>query len=104
MHELTEAARAAHPWPSPAVEVIDCTLRDGEQAPGVWFTPQEKVDLAVALSAAGVAVLDAGFPAASPADTEAMQAMSDLGLRASIAATARPLPGDIAAAAAARAD
>jgi isopropylmalate/homocitrate/citramalate synthase len=48
-----------------AVEVIDCTLRDGEQTPGVWFTVEEKVRLARLLADAGVAVLDAGFPGAS---------------------------------------
>lgn len=86
------------------VEVIDCTLRDGEQTPGVWFTVAEKVALAEMLSAAGVGVLDAGFPAASPADIEALQGMRQLGLRASIGATARPLRDDIAAARKAEAD
>ncbi|ACY16973.1 LeuA family protein [Haliangium ochraceum] len=80
------------------VEIIDCTLRDGEQAPGVWLTVQEKLALAKLLSQAGVDVLDAGFPASSPADMEAMQEMVAAGLRARIAATARPLARDIVAA------
>ncbi|WP_188316328.1 LeuA family protein [Solihabitans fulvus] len=87
-----------------SVEVIDCTLRDGEQTPGVWFTVEEKVHLAEALSAAGVRVLDAGFPASSGADLEAMQEMRHRGVRASIGATARPLPQDVAAAEKAGAD
>ncbi|MGQ0840058.1 LeuA family protein [Actinokineospora sp.] len=86
------------------VDVIDCTLRDGEQTPGVWFTVEEKVTLARLLSDAGILVLDAGFPASSGADIEAMQAMRHSGLRASIGATARPLRHDIAAAAKAQAD
>ena len=87
-----------------SVTVIDCTLRDGEQAPGVWFTLEEKLELAKALSDAGVAVLDAGFPASSPADLEAMQEMRRLGIRARLAATARPVLGDVVAAEKAKAD
>jgi isopropylmalate/homocitrate/citramalate synthase len=84
--------------------VIDCTLRDGEQAPGVWFTLEEKLTLAKMLSEAGVTVLDAGFPASSSSDAEAMVAMRELGLNARIGATARPVASDIRAAARARAD
>jgi isopropylmalate/homocitrate/citramalate synthase len=80
------------------VEIIDCTLRDGEQAPGVAFSVDEKLAIAVALDGAGVDVLDAGFPANGQAEVDAMREMRDLGLRARIAATARPLEGDIAAA------
>ena len=87
-----------------SVTVIDCTLRDGEQAPGVWFTLEEKLELARALSDAGVAVLDAGFPASSPADLEAMQEMRRSGVKARLAATARPVLGDVIAAERAKAD
>lgn len=86
------------------VEVIDCTLRDGEQAPGVAFTLDEKLEIAAALSAAGVDVLDAGFPANGPGETETVREIRALGLRASTAATARPLAGDVAAAHAAAAE
>ncbi|WP_158891662.1 LeuA family protein [Amycolatopsis anabasis] len=86
------------------VEVIDCTLRDGEQTPGVWFTVEEKVRLAGLLADAGIGLLDAGFPAASDADLEAMQEMRHSGVAARLGATARPLRRDIAAAAKARAD
>ncbi|OLR92649.1 LeuA family protein [Actinokineospora bangkokensis] len=87
-----------------SVDVIDCTLRDGEQTPGVWFTVEEKVRLAQLLSEAGVRVLDAGFPAASGADVEAMQGMREAGVTASLGATARPVQQDIAAARKAGAD
>jgi isopropylmalate/homocitrate/citramalate synthase len=86
------------------VEVIDCTLRDGEQAPGVWFTIEDKLALATALSQAGIAVLDAGFPGSSASEVEALQAIRDLALSSRIAATARPIDADIKAAARARAD
>lgn len=99
---------SGHPEPGTTalpkrVEIIDCTLRDGEQAPGVWFSVAEKLALATALDEAGVDVLDAGFPASSASDIEAMQGMRMLGLHARIGATARPLPGDVAAAEKARA-
>lgn len=87
-----------------AVEVIDCTLRDGEQTPGVWFTVEEKVRLATLLAEAGIGVLDAGFPAASGADMEAMQEMRHAGVPARLGATARPLHQDITAAVKARSD
>lgn len=81
-----------------SVEIIDCTLRDGEQTPGVWFTLEEKLELAKLLSEAGVDVLDAGFPAGKSGDLEALQEMRNLGLNVSIGATARPLKKDVAAA------
>lgn len=97
------AASNLHPRLPEQVEVIDCTLRDGEQSPGVSFNVGEKVELAKKLVSAGVTVLDAGFPAASGADVEAMQAIHALNLEVCLAATARPLPEDMAAAEAARA-
>lgn len=81
-----------------SVEIIDCTLRDGEQTPGVWFTLEEKLELAKVLSEAGVDVLDAGFPAGKNGDLEALQEMKNLGLYARMGATARPLKKDVAAA------
>lgn len=86
------------------VELIDCTLRDGEQAPGVWFTIPEKVEIARALGSAGIRLLDAGFPAGGYGDSEAMQEMRRQGVSSRLAATARPLPGDVAAAEEAGAD
>ncbi|MGC7102119.1 LeuA family protein [Amycolatopsis lurida] len=97
----SEEPRAAAPgW----VETIDCTLRDGEQAPGVAFTIAEKLEIATALSDAGVDVLDAGFPGSGAAEVETLQELHRQGLKAKIGATARPFPGDVAAADAAHAD
>jgi isopropylmalate/homocitrate/citramalate synthase len=80
-----------------AVEVIDCTLRDGEQAAGVWFTVEEKLKIARLLDEAGISVLDAGFPAAADEEVEILQELRRAQLRARIGATARAVAGDIAA-------
>lgn len=56
--------------------IFDTTLRDGEQCPGASMTPQEKVQLAKQLERLGVDIIEAGFPAASPGEIDAIQAIS----------------------------
>src|SRR5690349_19839447 len=60
------------------VRIFDTTLRDGEQSPGATMTSAEKLEVARALSALGVDVIEAGFPAASPYDLEAVRAIAAL--------------------------
>ena len=55
--------------PTPVI-VFDTTLRDGEQAPGFSMDVPSKLALARALDALGVDIIEAGFPIASPADSE----------------------------------
>ena len=55
------------------VRIFDTTLRDGEQSPGATMTSAEKFELARALSRLGVDIIEAGFPAASPDDLEAVR-------------------------------
>jgi len=55
------------------VLIFDTTLRDGEQAPGCSMTLNEKLRVAAALRDLKVDVIEAGFPAASPGDFEAVQ-------------------------------
>lgn len=52
---------------------FDTTLRDGEQSPGATLSSAEKLEIARQLSALGVDVIEAGFPAASPDDLMAVQ-------------------------------
>lgn len=59
------------------IVIFDTTLRDGEQAPGCSMTLNEKLTVGAALAALGVDVIEAGFPAASPGDFEAVQAVSE---------------------------
>jgi 2-isopropylmalate synthase len=53
--------------------IFDTTLRDGEQSPGAAMTAAEKLEVARALAAMGVDIIEAGFPAASPDDLDAVR-------------------------------
>jgi len=65
------------------IEICDTTLRDGEQTPGVHFGIGQKLDIALRLEAMGVDVIEAGFPAASEGDYEAVRRTAE-GVRNSI--------------------
>ena len=54
------------------VIIFDTTLRDGEQSPGASMSLEGKLQIASAFQELGVDVLEAGFPAASPGDFEAV--------------------------------
>jgi len=56
--------------------IFDTTLRDGEQSPGAAMTRDEKLRIAKALERLRVDVIEAGFPAASPGDFAAVQAIA----------------------------
>jgi len=58
------------------VLVFDTTLRDGEQSPGCSMNLNEKMEMARALKALGVDVIEAGFPIASPGDFESVQTIA----------------------------
>jgi 2-isopropylmalate synthase len=55
------------------VYIFDTTLRDGEQSPGATLTSAEKLEIGRSLARLGVDVIEAGFPAASPDDLEAVR-------------------------------
>jgi isopropylmalate/homocitrate/citramalate synthase len=55
------------------IRLYDTTLRDGEQTPGVAFTPDQKYELATMLSDAGVHIIDMGFPSAAPSERRALE-------------------------------
>lgn len=59
------------------IRLYDTTLRDGEQTPGVAFSPKQKFELACMLSDAGVHMLDVGFPSAAPSERESLQLILD---------------------------
>ncbi|MEW6720570.1 MAG: homocitrate synthase [Thermodesulfobacteriota bacterium] len=82
------------------VRLIDTTLRDGEQAPGVSFAPEEKVRLARMLDAAGIDEIEAGTPAMGGGEADAVRRIASLGLRARVTAWNRAVEADIDASAA----
>jgi 2-isopropylmalate synthase len=55
------------------IRLYDTTLRDGEQTPGVAFTPEQKYELAGMLSDAGLHIIDMGFPSAAPSERRALE-------------------------------
>jgi 2-isopropylmalate synthase len=59
------------------VKIFDTTLRDGEQSPGASMTSPEKLELARNLAQLGVDIIEAGFPAASPDDLEAVRIIAN---------------------------
>ncbi len=91
------------------IDIYDTTLRDGEQTPGVHFGPRQKLDIARRLSKTGVDIIEAGFPASSPGDMEAVKTVAEASGRGELGSTvvsalARMLKEDIDAAAEALAD
>ena len=87
------------------IRVFDTTLRDGEQTPGAALTADEKVTVARQLARLRVDVIEAGFPAASPGEAEAVRRIAaEVGAAEdapAIAALARCVPADVTVAAAA---
>lgn len=77
------------------LKIADCTLRDGEQQPGVVFTPQDKIRIATKLNEMGVHEIEAGMPAVSKDDELAVREIVKLGLGATITALARARKADI---------
>ena len=77
------------------VEIHDATLRDGEQTPGLVFSVEEKVAIAKKLDEVGIDRIEAGMPAVSPQDFEAIKQISALGLKAKIYTFARAMTADI---------
>ncbi len=74
---------------------VDTTLRDGEQSPGATMNFQEKLRIARQLETLGVDIIEAGFPASSPGDFEAVSAIAANAGDVQIAGLARCTPKDI---------
>lgn len=68
------------------IRFFDTTLRDGEQSPGASLTSTEKLEIARGLARLGVDIIEAGFPAASPDDLEAVRRIAT--------EVGNPLPGE----------
>ncbi len=75
--------------------VFDTTLRDGEQSPGASMTSDEKLMIAKALEKMRVDIIEAGFPAASPGDFEAVKQVAKEIKDSTVCALARAVSGDL---------
>jgi 2-isopropylmalate synthase len=77
------------------VLIFDTTLRDGEQSPGASMNTAEKLRIATQLEKLGVDILEAGFPAASEGDMEAVSRIAGKLQTTEVAALARTSKDDI---------
>src|SRR5512141_912326 len=75
--------------------IFDTTLRDGEQSPGASMTREEKLRIARLLERMRVDVIEAGFPAASNGDFEAVRAVAEAIKESTVAALSRAFDKDI---------
>ncbi len=82
-----------------SVLIVDTTLRDGEQAPGVAFTADEKCEVARLLAEVGVRELEVGIPAMGPSAVEAVRRIVELDLPCHLTTWARARASDVEAAA-----
>ncbi len=79
--------------------IFDTTLRDGEQSPGASMTADEKMQIARQLERMQVDVIEAGFPAASPGDLQAVKAIATQIKDSTVCGLARANQQDVALAA-----
>ena len=100
---LNETALAGQPGGArgphgPArVGLYDTTLRDGEQSVGVVLSPEDKLEIARALDAAGIDRIEAGFPRVSADDWRAVELVAAAGLKAEVWGFSRAVQADVEA-------
>jgi methanogen homocitrate synthase len=93
-YNVLPAVRSTYNLPK-RVEIHDATLRDGEQTPGVVYSVADKIAIAQKLDEIGVDRIEAGMPAVSEQDFQAIKEISRLGLKAKIYTFARAMNADI---------
>ncbi len=80
------------------IQIVDTTLRDGEQAPGVVFTPLQRLSIARQLAACGVPEIESGIPAMGAAEQAALRELNLAGLPVRLTAWCRATKEDLEAA------
>lgn len=83
----------------PKVHMVDTTLRDGAQAPGVVFRPLEKIEIASGLAACGIDEIEAGIPAMGDLACREIRALARLDLPCLLSCWCRAVKGEVALAA-----
>jgi isopropylmalate/homocitrate/citramalate synthase len=86
------------------IRIYDSTLRDGEQMPGLSFSPEQKLAIARKLDSIGLPDIEAGFPAVSKTEQRTVKSIANEGLDAQILVLSRLKKQDIDAAISADAD
>jgi len=71
------------------IRILDTTLRDGEQTPGVSLTTEDKIEIARQLSKLGVDIIEAGFPSSSEGERKVVKDIAKLGLKSKVCALSR---------------
>ena len=92
---LTDAATAGLVDFAPTIRIADCTLRDGEQQAGIVLNSDDKVAIARKLDELGVYEIEAGTPASSREDRDAVEAIAAAGLTAKVSGLARARRDDV---------
>ncbi|MDR1404741.1 MAG: 2-isopropylmalate synthase [Candidatus Methanoplasma sp.] len=77
------------------VKIFDTTLRDGEQAPGIALSPEDKIRIALALDDLGVDIIEAGFAASGETEKEIIKELAKSNLDAKVCSLARAVKSDI---------
>ena len=85
--------QAGYQFPA-KIEILDTTLRDGEQQPGLFISPEDRLRLVKQMDAIGIQRIEAGNPSISRQDADSIRAIVDLGLDAKIFVFSRAMAAD----------
>ncbi|KAA3614688.1 MAG: 2-isopropylmalate synthase [Calditrichaeota bacterium] len=77
------------------IEILDATLREGEQTPGVYFDSHIKLAIADLLDQIGIGIIEAGHPMVTPEINDAVKQLAGRGLNAKVGAHSRSLIHDV---------
>ena len=95
MKSNTEILKQGNMNISDKIYILDTTLRDGEQTPGVALTVDEKIQIAQKLNNLGVDKIEVGFPASSKGEIESARSIKSMDLDSTLVGLARSLTNDI---------
>ncbi len=93
-YNYVDEVRKTLKFPS-KINILDTTLRDGEQQSNIVMREDEKIRVAQALDEAGVNVIEAGMPAVADFEAETIRKIAKLGLRAKVYSFARCMKDDV---------
>ncbi|MCL2143462.1 MAG: 2-isopropylmalate synthase [Methanomassiliicoccaceae archaeon] len=77
------------------VSLFDTTLRDGEQAPGIALSAEDKMKIASALNDLGVSIIEVGFAASGDTERDMIKKIAQMNLSSTVCSLARSVKGDI---------